>query len=459
MTRRSSQYLTFYMSHNLLTKIRKSLKLLAGKITKRARVILLLAFVASLVVFGLSLVRLFNVLAFEDYVESRSIERMKSHISTARFDSRKIKIIVIPDTQRGDGPWGDLKKEHRKFFVDLVDAMRTARAKVLAFDVAFEGPFEKDFSNAISSQSDHPKVIVGIDSYENGKADPELPTDVKEPHWGIVNVGGSQVVEGPIRSMKLAEESSKNNSSGRSELIVCPSFAVRVVSEFSDPPLVPEFDHGNQRLFLYSDSSKSKIVKSIPLDREQDLLLQQASQQDLDTARVYAQDIYDKLKNQEPLRKQDYEDKIVLVGYENGDLKDVLSGGKRFGVQIQATAISNILNEVFIYKLPPLYNYLIILLMALVAAALYTPLGECLRFSIPVPVPWTKLVIPIPVSLIVLAVIYLLTAFIVYRSSRVYLDVCYHIAALGISYALIWLVLRKKFPPEVLPQPDWEGVS
>ena len=420
--------------------------------------ILLLALVASLIVFVLSVVRLFNVLAFEDYVESRSIEQMKSYVNNPRFDTRKIKIILIPNDPQKD-PGGDIKKEHRKFFVDLVAAMRTARAKVLAFDVAFEGPFDKDFSNAIASQSDRLKVIVGVDSYENGKADPELPPDVKEPLWGVVNVGGSQAVDGPIRSLKLADESSGNNGSGRSELLVRPSFALRVVSEFSDPPLVPEFDHGSQRLFLYSDASKSKIVKSIPLDRQQDLLLQQATQQDLDTARVYAHDIYDKLKKHEPLRNEDYEDKIVLVGYENGDLRDVFSGGKRYGVQLQATAISNILNEVFIYKLPPLYNYLIILFMALLAAALFTPLGQRLRFSIPITVPWTNLVIPIPLSLIVLVVIYLLTAFIVYKSSKVYLDVCYHITALVVSYALIWFVLKKKFPPEVAPQPEWEKVT
>lgn len=440
-----------------LHSIHERLERLARRISPRTRAILVTSFAASVLVFALSVVRLFNVLRLEDRVESCAINHMKNYVGRSKLDGN-MKIIVIPDKQQGAGPPGDSDKQqevapsgdsnrkHREFFVKLVTAMKNAKAKVLAFDVAFEGPFDKTFSESISSQSSDLKVIVGVFHYKDGKPKPELPTDVKEPRWGTFDVGGSQEDGGSIRSMKLAEESLRQNDSGSSELIVVPSFALRVVSELYNPPLVPVFDQGHLRLHLYSDASKSKIVKSVPLDRQTDLLMQQAEQQDLMDARVDAQAIYDNLENSDALR--DFKGKIVLVGYENGELREVLSGGHRLGVELHATAISNILNDIFIYKLSPLHNYLMILFMALIPGILYTPWGKRFDYKIPIPIPKTGLTLPIPLAWFVLVGVYLLVAFIVYKKTRVYLDVCYHIAALTVSYALVWFVLKKKFPPQ-----------
>jgi CHASE2 domain-containing sensor protein len=124
----------------------------------------------------------------------------------------------------------------------------------------------------------------------------------------------------------------------------------------------------------------------------------------------------------------------------------VLSGGTRLGVELHATAIFNILHNIFIFKLSPIYNYLIILLLALLAALLYTPVASWLDYKVFFPVPRTDLKIPIPLTIIILGLVYLAVAFIVYKQTKIYLDVCYHLSALVISYALTWLVLKKRFP-------------
>lgn len=418
---------------------------LARIFSPRTRAILIASLLASIFVFALSVIRLFNVVQLDDRVESRSINYMKNFVPYGRFDRSKIKIIVIPDLKAGAAPWGDIDRKHREFFVSLVTAMRAAKAKVLAFDVAFEAPFDPAFSSAIEGGPDGLRVVVGVDSYERGKTDPELPTGVKEPRWGTIDVGGTQEEDGPIRSIKLADENLPDGDSGKSEQTVIPSLAIRVVSEYYDPQLTPVFDRYQNKLVLYWDSARTNVFRSIPLDRQTDLLIQHAKRQDLDLATVRAQAVFDSLQDIKRL-ETDYGGKIVLVGYENGELKDLLGGDQRLGVELHATAISNILNGVFIYKLSPFYNYLVILIMCLVAASLFTPPGKPLDYKIPIPIPWTKVSIPIPVGLLIIGGLYLLAAFLLYRRAMIYLDLCYHLTALFINHALISFVLKKKFP-------------
>jgi hypothetical protein len=83
--------------------------------------------------------------------------------------------------------------------------------------------------------------------------------------------------------------------------------------------------------------------------------------------------------------------------------------------------------------------------MSFLGALFHTPIGEWARRPVRIPIPWTTSQLPIPVGIIVVSAIYLIVAFMVYRLTRVYLDVCYHIAALLISYGALWFVLKKWF--------------
>jgi len=415
-------------------------------ISKRTGAILLSCFVASIIAFFLATVHFLNLLLIEDRVQSRSIRFMRNFVGSKEFD-KKLKIILIRKDQQGDAPRGDINKSHRKFFGDLVKAMKDAEARVLAFDISFDGKSEFDkafFGEAVSeAERNKLKVIVGVDSYVNGKTDPELPRDLSNPRWGIIIVGGSQGDDSPIGTVKLADLPEANNNSGITSVV--PSLALRVVMETEEPALVPYHDLSNNRLILYRDGASRDVVKSIPLERFNDLLIDQLTQNELNLARVDAHRIYQDLNDIDSL-KANYKDAIVLVGYEDGEEKAVLSGGTRLGVELHATAVFNLLHNIFIFKLAPIYNYLIILLMAFLAALLYTPVASWLDYKVNLPIPKTDLKVPIPLTIIIIALIYLVVAFLVYKQTRTYLDICYHLLALGISYGLSWAVLKIWFP-------------
>jgi CHASE2 domain-containing sensor protein len=419
---------------NLLKAIRR--------IDARTWVILLVSIATSILVFALATIHLLNVFLLEDSVQTRSVRYMRNFVDRSAFDG-KTKIILIPESQQSDGPFGDIDKKHREFFANLVTAMAQARAKLLAFDMAFEGKsaFDAAFGNAIAlADKNNLKVIVGVDSYTSGQTDPVIPSELNKPRWGTILVGGYQGDSGPISSMKLAEPDNNPGSP------VIPSLALRIVMETVEPPLVAEFDRGQQNLLLYSASPNRQLIKSIPLERQRNLFLDQIPEDEIGRARIEARKVFDEVKDPDVAKK--YEGAIVLVGYEQGEARDVMSGGKRLGVELHATAVSNILHDAFIYKLGPGYNYLLILLMAFLGASLHTSIGKWLDFKVPIPIPKTQLTIQVPLGLIMLGFLYLIAAFLIYKLTKMYLDVCYHLAALALSYLAIWFVLTKWFQPK-----------
>lgn len=423
------------------------------RISPQVRWALLIALVSSVIVFLMATLHLFNFLLIEDFVQARSIAYMRNFTGGDSFDKR-IRIILIRENQQGEAPWGDIDKKHREFFTKVVTSMTKGKAKILAFDIAFEdaSEFDNDFGKAIADAGESGvKVIVGVDNYTHGKTDPIIPSGLQGPSWGIILVGGSQGDDQPIGTLKLADldiQSSGNPAS----LTVIPSLALKVVMEAGNPPLIPEFDQDQSNLVLYSGGPNREFLKSIPLERHRNLIIDQASQSELEYAKVDAESLMAEFNNQAALDK--YKDAIVLVGYEKDESNKVLSGGTRLGVQLHATAVSNLLNNIFIYKLSPFKNYSLVLLMSLLGALPYTKIGGWANFKVPIPIPWTKLEIPIPLVLIILAVAYLIVAFVVYRKERVYLEIPYHLAALVISYAANWILIKIWFPPK---PSQWES--
>ena len=119
------------------------------------------------------------------------------------------------------------------------------------------------------------------------------------------------------------------------------------------------------------------------------------------------------------------------------------------GVQLHATAVSNILRQVFIYRLYLIYSYAIIVVMALLALLMDTPVGKRLKFTVEVRIPWTDIKVNVPLGLVIMGGVYLIIAILTFMVWRIYLDVPYHLAALCLSYFLLWLLFTKLFPPPV----------
>lgn len=406
-----------------------------------------IALVAAAVTCFLHNLRVFNFFLIEDFFEAHAIDHMSNFAGRGAFDPN-VKIVVIgKDQLDGPAPWGDLDKKHRKFFGELIKAMTVAKAKVLAIDVAFDGKsdeFDRQFGQAVAeAKANGLAVIIGADGYANGKTDPEIPVDFNQPDWGLITVGayqGSEDRNQPIRAVKLAD-----NDGG----VVVPSLPLRAVMDAQS--FVPELQVEWNRLLLYSDAAKQQLAETVPLERGKYLFIDQASLRDLENATVSAARIYEDFNNPEELRKK-YQNAIVLVGYEIGESRDVLAGGQRLGVQLHATAISNILRQVFIYRLSLIYSYAIIVVMALLALLMDTPVGRRLKFTVEITIPWTSVKVNLPLGLVVMGVVYLIIAVLTFMFWRIYLDVPYHLAALCISYFLLWLIFTKLFPP---PEEDY----
>jgi CHASE2 domain-containing sensor protein len=416
------------------------------KLPKPPRVVnmLAVAVLAAIAVCVLLNLRALSLLFIPDLFEARAINYMSNFGGSSAFDPNVKIVLIEKDPHDGPAPTGDLDRKHRKFFAELIKAMTLAKAKVLAFDVSFDGKsadFDKDFGQAVrEAKANGLTVIIGADSFANGKLDPEIPADFNQPEWGLIKIGSYQGAEsdnGPIRAVKLADNFSGN---------VVPSLPLRAVMDSQS--FVPELQVEWNRLLLYTDKERQKLANTVPLERGKYLLIDQASLRDLEAATVTARRIYEDLNNPEELKKK-YENAIVLVGYEFGESRSVLAGGQRLGVQLHATTISNILQRVFIYKLYLIYSYVIILVMALLALVMDTRVGKRLKFIVEVRIPWTEQKVPVPLGLVIIAGIYLLIAIFVFMRWRFFLDVPYHLAALGLSYLLLWIIFTKLFPRKV----------
>lgn len=409
--------------------------------------ILVVVLVAAFITCVFLNLRVFNFLFVEDWFEARAVNHMSNFVGRGPFDPN-IKIVVIREKQHeGLAPWGDSDRKHRQFFTQLIRAMTTAQAKVLAFDVAFDGnsaDLDQEFGKAVAdARASGLTVIVGAERYANGKITPEIPAAFNQPKWGLITVGayqGNEESQGPIRAIKLAEMDVANGSA------IVPSLPLRIVMD--SRAFEPELQEEWNRLLLYSDQAKQKLSETIPLERGKYLFIDQASPSDLDNATVDAQRIFEDFNNPDVLRKN-YQNAIVLVGYEMGESRDVLAGGKRLGVQLHATAVSNILRQVFIYRLYLIYSYAIIVMMALLALLMDTPVGRRLKFKVEVGIPWTDIKVNVPLGLVIMGGVYLIIAILTFMLWRIYLDVPYHLAALVISYFLLWLVFTKLFPQPV----------
>jgi CHASE2 domain-containing sensor protein len=131
-----------------------------------------------------------------------------------------------------------------------------------------------------------------------------------------------------------------------------------------------------------------------------------------------------------------FRNKIVFIGYEAGD-EHVTPSGKRYGAEILANAVSNILQHTFVRAPPLLNHYLIILIMILIGALLPLWFGAWMVYTLPLKLPvFSDARVPVPVTLIAVTIVYIFIAIMVYKLQRTVLNMSYHIAALFLAYLL-----------------------
>jgi CHASE2 domain-containing sensor protein len=155
----------------------------------------------------------------------------------------------------------------------------------------------------------------------------------------------------------------------------------------------------------------------------------------------------------------DYANSIVVIGIMRqgacfgADAQDIWCvsdaepgdrAGKRYGVEIQANVISNLLTNTYIKPVPLSADVILIVFMILLGVGVQMVGPGWLADPIPIPIPWTDAKVPIPLLLFVVTAIYLFVMVIAYQRARLlFPNAAYHLTALIISYFMMRRMLKQ----------------
>lgn len=387
---------------------------------------------AVLLIFLAAWVGFFNLFNLDDWVERRFISYMDARVEK-KFSDGALRLLLTEEARQGEVPSGDPEKIHRRYHAELLDALSAAQARVVAFDVYFEGDtqWDEQFAQSIRLARERgTRVVVGVGGVENGRPKVELPQKLRDPlagSWGNTEAGLRAGTDGPVLKMQLAQKSAGGEGA---ETPVTPSFALQVIGQAQDQPAAPFFDSGGGVINLRRGGAGGQTVKSIPVDDDLNMTIDIADEAALKNISRSYQNVYDSRAGD----LGEFKDKIVLIGYRKGDQHYVSDSARRYGAEIQANAISNILQDVYIRQLNPAYNFLVILLMGAAGALVQTRLGRRVQYKIVIDPKIIKTQIVIPVTLLVICALYFVAAVTVYKHYRLVLDMAYHVTALFLLY-------------------------
>jgi hypothetical protein len=212
-----------------------------------------------------------------------------------------------------------------------------------------------------------------------------------------------------------------------------------------DPPQPFFYENESpQKIKLLSKSGA--VVREIPVvDDEMSFMLSVPPDSAFDSVRSIYQDVY-RNRNDPDFMRRNFRDKIVFVGYGVDSERRFVSGTRqKYGVGIQANVIANILENIYVKRVPLEYNFGIILLMFLVGVFLQSRYAKPLSRGFAFDSPSLKRTLRIPIGLIAATVLYLIVVYFVYRKSLYVVDMTYHIGALFVGYWLPGFAeIRKK---------------
>lgn len=403
---------------------------------------------ASWVVLFASWIGLFNAVKLDDWLERTFVGYMDAFVETP-FD-RRVGLILASGDASKNGSLGEPTPAWRCHHATLLSGLSAAGAKVVAFDMFFEDVTDCDqqFADAIrQASSAGTEVVVGVKRYdlEDGTPRPVMApalSEVLEGRWGILE--GSPV----SRRLRLAAPITEHVPAliDAQEAGVVPSFALRTVMHVEaqtrgDAPITAAIDRERDQIRLRDGAGSP--VKSIPVvDPEMNMIVGVAPRQDL------APDVFHEVHANagHPGRLARFKGKIVVVGVASPTDRWGISAGDaepRYGAELQASAISNLLRNVYIKPLAPWAHYLVILVMGGAGALIRGGFGGASRLSVPIKVrSLARNRFHVPVPLVAVLVVYALVAFLAYKQYRLIFDISYHFVSLLFIYAMIGWVRK-----------------
>ena len=213
-----------------------------------------LLLVVSLLMLLATMMKLFNLIDVDDYLEETLITHVDTKLDKT-FDKRNIAIVLVDENQQSKPPFGKADSAHRQYHAELIKALSRARAKVLFFDLWFdtESPFDQNLAVAAQqAEQSGTKVLFGLNP--EGEGEPFIPGALKslpKDCWGIIE-GGVTQGKSNVRRIQLAQELEESSASGDRERAVTPALTLKAVQQFSyrDQPVGYYFNTWSDQIRL-----------------------------------------------------------------------------------------------------------------------------------------------------------------------------------------------------------------
>src|SRR5216683_2403754 len=369
--------------------------------------------ISGIVLFA-SWIQLFNVLQFEDYLQDQLIAHLDTQVEKS-FDSDDISLILVDQQSRQEQPSGEANPNHRQYHAKLIDALSQAGAKVIALDMWFDrdSAHDADLARAITrAEAFGTAVLIGLNPEAQGNQYiPVALRGIAEDRWGIIAGGGGGNSK-LVSRVKLAEEDGKSSKIEPVERPVVPSLVLRSVQhlKFQNSPVGFFFNPLQGQLQMRDGNGQ--LLRSIPVNRKFYFLVDLVGSHE-EGEITYYHDVYSQIQQGHSDYFTRFKNKIVLVGYQTGDVVPTRDGN-RFGTEVIANAISNILLQSYIKPLGFTPHYFLILLMAVIGALLPLRFAKWLTFTFPVKLPIVGN-LPIPVALLAVMLVYIFVAMLAYK--------------------------------------------
>lgn len=408
----------------------------------------------------------FNVIGIEDWLQQRVSSAARRAAAAGPFANDRVRVILVdPTNHEVQGFPNQNRADDRAFHAQLIDALAVAGARVVALDISLYGENAADVELAAAIERAAQKgtqVLVGVEGVtDTGQPQDPFPLKLQETlknRWGNINVGlgyelgsidfsGFHVVTRHVELGKKITADARPLPNGG--VPVSPSLVLQALM-----PINQDSSSDRAKPLFYENETPQKIKLSSPesnaeeipvADDEMSFMITMASDAAIDSVRRTYQDVYLHRGDVDFMHRNYGDDRIVLIGYGVENDRHFVSGTRqRYGVEIQANVISNILQRIYARKVPWEINLLVILLMVLLGFLLRSRFGQKLSFPIGFESPTLNRMLKIPVGLLSVTILYFVVIYFVYSRSVYVVDMTPHIVTLFLAYWFYGLRTSRK---------------
>jgi CHASE2 domain-containing sensor protein len=385
---------------------------------------------------------LFNAAGIDDALDGLLLARFETFSPPPTSPS----LVVVTASSR-PGANGSLDEppgpDWRRYHAALIEALSAAGARVIAFDVLFEGATSgtEEMARAIAHAARRgTTVVLASDSveFQSGRPVPVVADALAGTPWGLVS--GS-----PGRGhMPLAHRGPDGWSRMQPEPLV-PSLALQAVAQFrraaeGASAVVPVLGAGGDTIELRTE--QGRVVEVIPVwDRHLSIPLGDGE----DSLKPFPfHQVYE--SRGRPSALDFFKDSLVLVGVEDdGDVHSGTDGTKRYGVAYHALVINQLLEHRCVRRPTPPWQVVLAVLMAAFGWLLRSEAHPLLRHRLRLKVARRgEKAVTVSAGLVAATLLYLLGTLLAFRWFAVLLRVGYDLATLWAAYAALGIARRRE---------------